>query len=49
MTSSYTAELGEQDKYSKDDIPCAESGWICVTLVFEVFSEVGEMRHNTLS
>ena len=37
MTSGYTAELGEQDKHARNDVPCAERGWICVPLVVEVF------------
>ena len=37
MTSGYTAELGEQDKHAKNDIPCTERGWVCVPLVVEVF------------
>ena len=36
MTSGYTAELGEQDKHAKNDIPCTERGWVCVPLVVEV-------------
>ena len=42
MTSGYTAELGEKDKHSKNDIPCTERGWVCVPLVVEV----GEMKHK---
>ena len=30
MTSGYTAELGEQDKHAKNDIPCIERSWVCV-------------------
>ena len=41
MTSDYTAELGEQDKHSKNDVPCAERGWICVPLVVKVFGGRG--------
>ena len=37
MTSGYTAELGEQDKHAKNDIPCTARGWVCVPLVVEVF------------
>ena len=33
MTSGYTAELGEKEKHSKNDIPCTERGWVCVPLV----------------
>ena len=47
MTSGYTSELGEQDKHSKNDIPCIERGWVCVPLVVEVF-DGGEMRHKKL-
>ena len=45
MTSAYTAELGEKDKHSKNDIPCKERGWVCVPWVVEVFG-VGIMRHK---
>ena len=37
MTSGCTAELGEQDKHAKNDIPCRARGWVCVPLVGEVF------------
>ena len=33
MTSGYTAELEEQDKHTKNDIPCTERGWVCVPFV----------------
>ena len=33
MTSGHTAELGEQDKHFKKNIPCAERGWVCVPMV----------------
>ena len=37
----YTAELGEQDKHAKNDIPFTERGWVCVPLVVEVFGGWG--------
>ena len=36
MTSGYTAELGEQDKHSKNDIP-AQREVLYIPLVVEVF------------
>ena len=42
MTSGHTAELGEKDKHSKNDIPCTERGWVCVPLVVEVFGGWGK-------
>ena len=47
MASGYTAELGDQDKHSKNDVPCAERGWVCVLLVVW-YLVVGEMRHKKL-
>ena len=49
MTSGYTAELGEQDKHSKNDVPCAERGWICVPLVVEVFGGRGNEAQQVFS
>ena len=49
MTSGYTAELGEKDKHSKNDIPCTERGWVCVPLVVEVFGGWGNEAQETLS
>ena len=48
MTSGYTAELGEQDKHAKNDIPCTARGWVYVPLVVEVFGG-WEARHKKLS
>ena len=47
MTSGYTAELGEKDKHSKNDIPYV--AWVCVPLVVEVFGGWGVKRHKKLS
>ena len=49
MTSGHTAELGEQDKHSKNDILCTERGWVCVTLVVEVFGGWGNEAQQALS
>ena len=49
MTSGYTAELGEKDKHSKNDIPCTERGWVCVPLVVEVFGGWGNEAQEALS
>ena len=49
MTSGYTAELGEQDKYPKNDIPCKARGWVCVPLVVEVFGGWGSEAKVALS
>ena len=43
MTSGYTAELGEQDKHARNDIPCppmTRGG---------IFMLAQEMRHNKCS
>ena len=44
MTSGYTAELGEQDKHAKNDIPRAERGWIRVPLVVKVWGNETQQR-----
>ena len=44
-TSGYTAELGEKDKHSKNDILCTERGWVCVPWSWR-YLVVGEMRHK---
>ena len=49
MTSGYTAELGEQDKHAKNDIPCTARGWVCVPLVGEVFGGWGSEAQEALS
>ena len=49
MTSGYTAELGEQDKHAKYDIPCTARGWVCVPLVVEVFGGWGSEAQEALS
>ena len=49
MTSGYTAELGEQDKHAKNDIPCTARGWVCVPLVVEVFGGWGNEAQEALS
>ena len=49
MTSGHTAELGEKDKHSKNDIPCTERGWVCVPLVVEVFGGWGNEAQEALS
>ena len=49
MTSGYTAELGEKDKHSKNDIPCTERSWVCVPLVVEVFGGWGNEAQEALS
>ena len=49
MTSGYTAELGEQDKHAKNDIPCTARGWVCVPLVVEVFGGWGSEAQEPLS
>ena len=49
MTSGYTAELGEKDKHSKNDIPSTERGWVCVPLVVEVFGGWGNEAQEALS
>ena len=49
MTSGYTAELGEKDKHSNNDIPCTERGWVCVPLVVEVFGGWGNEAQEALS
>ena len=49
ITSGYTAELGEKDKNSKNDIPCTERGCVCVPLVMEVFGGWGNETQEALS
>ena len=49
MTSGYTAELGEQEKHAKNDIPCTARGWVCVPLVVEVFGGWGSEAQEALS
>ena len=49
MTSGYTAELGEQDKHAKNDIPCTARGWVCVPLVVQVFGGWGSEAQEALS
>ena len=49
MTSGYTAELEEQDKHAKNDIPCTARGWVCVPLVVEVFGGWGSEAQEALS
>ena len=49
LGSMTSTELGEHDKHSKNDVPCAEHGWICVPLVVEVFGGWGNEAQHTFS
>ena len=42
-------ELGWWDKQPKNDVPCAERGWICVPLVVEVFGGCGNEAQHVFS